>query len=69
MKYVLIAVLVVIVLSLADAMFYLARDAGKKDKQRVVRALTVRIGLSLLLFTLVVLSAIFGLIEPHGVVD
>ena len=69
MKYVLIAVLVVIVLSLADAMFYLARDAGKKDKQRVVRALTVRIGLSLLLFTLVVLSAIFGLIDPHGVVD
>jgi putative copper export protein len=66
MKYVLIAVLAVIVLSLADAMFYLARDNGRKDRDRVVKALTVRIGLSLLLFIMVILSAVFGLIEPHG---
>lgn len=69
MKYVLIAVLAVIVLSLADAMFYLARDRGERDKNRVVKALTVRIGLSLLLFLLVILGAFLGLIDPHGITN
>lgn len=67
MKYVLIAVLAIIVLSLADAMFYLARDRGERDRNRVVKALTVRISLSLLLFVLVIVSAFLGLIEPHGI--
>jgi len=66
MKYVLIAVLIVIVISLADAMFYLMRDNGHKDRNRVVKALTVRIGLSLFLFLLVIVSALLGFIEPHG---
>ncbi len=66
MKYLLIATLLIIVLSLADAMFYLARNSGKKDDRHVVRALTVRIGLSFFLFLLAILSIVFGLIEPHG---
>lgn len=67
MKVVLIVLLVAIVVSLFDAMFYLARDSGSRDRKRVAKALTVRIGLSLVLFLVVVFSAVFGLIDPHGI--
>lgn len=69
MKYLLIAVLALIVLTLADAMFYLARDRGDTDRNRVVKALTVRIGLSLLLFALVIVSVALGLVEPRAIVN
>ena len=60
-------VLFFIVFSLAQGMYYLAKDDGDEDKDRVVRSLTVRIVLSLTLFGLLILGYIFGLIEPHGV--
>lgn len=67
MKYVLILILVAIVISLFQAMYYLGRDSGNKDRSQVVKALTVRITLSLLLFVLAIVSVLFGLVEPHGV--
>lgn len=69
MKYLLIAILLLIVVSLADAMFYLARSSGKRDDKRVARALTVRIGLSFVLFVVALLGILFGFIEPHDVVS
>jgi putative copper export protein len=66
MKYVLVFVLLLIVVSLAEAMFFLARDSGSRDRNRVAKALTVRIGLSVVLFVLALASARYGLIEPHG---
>jgi hypothetical protein len=62
-----LAVLGFIVFSLGQGMYYLAKDDGETDKTRVVRALTVRIVLSLTLFVLLILGYVFGLIEPHGV--
>ncbi|MFZ0789694.1 MAG: twin transmembrane helix small protein [Chromatiaceae bacterium] len=62
-----LVVLGFIVFSLAQGMYYLAKDDGETDKNRVVRALTVRIVLSLTLFGLLILGYVFGLIEPHGV--
>jgi hypothetical protein len=56
-----------IVFSLGQGMYYLAKDDGDEDKTRVVRALTVRIVLSLTLFGLLVLGYMLGLLEPHGV--
>jgi len=56
-----------ILFSLAQGMYYLAKDDGDEDKTRVVKALTVRIVLSLTLFGLLILGYLFGLIEPHGV--
>ncbi len=56
-----------IVFSLVQGMYYLAKDDGEMDKTRVVRALTIRIVLSLTLFGLLILGYALGLIEPHAV--
>ncbi len=55
-----------IIFSLGRGMYFLTKDDGEADKTRVVRALTVRITLSLILFALLVLGYLFGLIQPHG---
>ena len=64
MKLVIIAFLVVIVGSLASALFYLMRDKGGSD--RTVKALTVRVALSLTLFLILMLGFYFGLIPKAG---
>ena len=55
-----------IVFSLAEGMYFLAKDDGAVDKTRVVRALTVRIALSLTLFALLLVGYFTGLLNPHG---
>jgi hypothetical protein len=64
MRFVVIAFLAIIVMSLGSAMFYLIRDKGKSD--RTVRALTVRVGLSVTLFLLLMLGHYFGIIPKSG---
>ena len=58
-----IGILIAIVVSLGSALFHLTRGG---DSQKLVRALTWRIGLSLALFALMMLAWYFGLISPHG---
>ena len=53
-----------ILASLAVALVALFRRGG--DEQTLVRALTVRVGLSVLFFLLLLLGWYLGLIEPHG---
>ena len=55
-----------IIFSLAEGMYFLAKDDGAVDKTRVVRALTVRIALSLTLFALLLVGHFTGLLNPHG---
>jgi hypothetical protein len=55
-----------IVFSLGEGMYFLAKDDGDRDKTRVVRALTIRITLSLVLFALLILGYLSGLLQPHG---
>ena len=64
MRLVVIAFLVIIVMSLASALFYLIRDKGKSD--RTVKALTVRVTLSVTLFLLLMLAYYFGFIPKSG---
>jgi hypothetical protein len=64
MRLVVIAFLAIIVLSLGSAMFYLIRDKGKSD--RTVKALTVRVALSVTLFALLMLGHYFGIIPKSG---
>ncbi|UCD69121.1 MAG: twin transmembrane helix small protein [Betaproteobacteria bacterium] len=64
MKIVILLFLLVIVGSLASALFYLMRDKGTSD--RTVRALTLRVGLSVTLFVLLMLGYYFGLIPQQG---
>ena len=65
MKIVVIAFLVLIVASLGSALYYLVHDKGASD--RTVKALTVRVALSLALFLLLLAGYYFGLIKPHGI--
>lgn len=60
MRYVVILFLVIIFGSLFSALYYLIRDKGQSD--RTVRALTVRISLSIVLFVMLMAAFYFGLI-------
>lgn len=60
MKIVVILFLAVIVGSLFSALYYLVRDKGRGE--RMVKALTVRITLSVALFVLLMLGYYFGFI-------
>jgi hypothetical protein len=54
-----------IVFSLGEGMYFLAKDDGDVDRTRVVRALTVRIVLSLVLFVLLMLGYWTGMLQPQ----
>jgi len=60
-----VCVLVGIVASLGNALFHLS--SGKGDPKKMVRALTIRVGLSVGLFLLLMSAWAMGLISPHGV--
>jgi len=60
MKIVVIIFLLLILASLGSALFFLISDRGQS--KRTVRALAVRVGLSLTLFLLLMASYYFGLI-------
>jgi hypothetical protein len=64
MKIVIILFLAVILASLGSALFFLVRDKGQST--RTVKALTLRIGLSLTLFILLMVGFYFGLIPQGG---
>ncbi len=64
-KTVLVVLLLIIVVSLFAAMMFLVRDRG--DSNRPVKALTVRITLSLLLFGLLFVGYFSGALKPHGI--
>jgi hypothetical protein len=63
-KVLIIVTLFAIVISLGSALFHLSRGTG--DSKKMARALTVRVGLSVLLFILLMLAWYNGLITPHG---
>ncbi|MGB2833046.1 MAG: twin transmembrane helix small protein [Methylotenera sp.] len=62
-KIIIVLALIAIVGSLFSALYFLAKD--KTGGDRTVRALTVRIGLSITLFLLLMLGYYFGLIGQH----
>lgn len=63
---VIVVFLFAIVAALLAGMVFLVKDGGT-SRRRTVRALTLRIGLSLALIVFLVLSYHFGWIQPHGV--
>ena len=64
MKYVILVFIVFILGSLFSALYYMIRDKGQSD--RTVKALTWRVGLSIMLFLMLMLGSYFGLISPNG---
>lgn len=61
---IIILFLIAIFGSLSSGLYYLIRDRGQSD--RTVKALSWRIGLSLLLFFLLIIGFATGLLQPHG---
>ena len=66
-KLVVFLVMAAIVVSLGVALFHLA--TGRGDSSKLLRSLTLRIGLSVALFVLLMLAWRFGLIHPHGLAN
>lgn len=62
MRYVVLALIAFILVALIAAGVFLVRDRGRT--KRTVNALTVRIGLSVLLFLLLMISYRLGWINP-----
>jgi hypothetical protein len=58
MRYVVIAVLLLIVASLASAIFFMMRD--RSGSKRMVKALAIRVGLSVALFVFLMAGYFFG---------
>jgi len=66
-RLVVFLVLASIVVSLGVALYHLATGRGESGK--LLRSLTVRIGLSVALFVVLMLAWRFGLIQPHGLAN
>jgi hypothetical protein len=64
MKIVVAVAFVLILGSLASALFFLMRDKGRSN--RTMQALAMRVGLSITLFLLVLFSYKMGWIRPTG---
>ena len=64
-KLVVVAIFIGVLASLGSALLFLVKDRGQSD--RTVRALTMRVGISIGLLCLLVLLWALGLIQPHGI--
>jgi hypothetical protein len=60
MRYVVVAMLVLIVISLVSGLYFVMRD--EPGSKRAVKALAIRVGLSMLLFLILMASYYFGFI-------
>jgi hypothetical protein len=65
-KWLVLVIFFLIILSLVSAMVQLVRD-HKGETRRMVRALSVRVGLSIALFIILWATWKLGWIEPHAV--
>ena len=65
-KYFIIAMLVMIVTSLGVALYRMAMNRDGEDSTAMVKALAVRVGLSVALFAMLMILSALGIITPHG---
>ena len=63
-KILVIAVFIGILAALGSALYQLSRKGG--DSKKMVRALAIRVGLSVALFLLLMILWKLGIIAPHG---
>jgi ABC-type amino acid transport system permease subunit len=64
-RFLVVAALIAIVASLGTALYHLA--SGRGDSGKMVRALAIRVALSIALFILLIFAWRSGLIAPHGI--
>ena len=66
-KIILIAVFLMIIASLGSALYHLVKYKDDTTSTKTVRALTFRVGLSVLLFIVVCIFLATGIIKPNGI--
>jgi hypothetical protein len=66
-KITLIAVFLLIIFSLGSALYHLVKHKEGASSEKTAKALTFRIGLSVLLFIFVFVLVATGIIKPHGI--
>jgi Protein of unknown function (DUF2909) len=66
-KIILVAVFLMILASLGSALFHLVKHKGDASSEKTVKALTFRVGLSVLLFVFVFILVATGIVKPHGI--
>jgi hypothetical protein len=64
-KIIIIFAMIIIAGSLASGLVFLIRDTG--NTKRTIKALTIRIAISLSLFIFLLIAFKLGLIKPHGI--
>ena len=64
MKIVIVGLLILVIISLFVALYTLVNDKGQSN--RTVRALTMRVSLSILLIVILLISYKAGLIKPNA---
>lgn len=64
-RLIIIVIFFAILVSLFSGMFFMIRDKG--DSTRNVKSLSIRIGLSLALFALLIILYFTGVIHPNAV--
>ena len=65
-KIIVLLLLLIIIGSMASGLYYLMKDKGTST--RTVKALTIRISLSILAFLLIIVGFLTGLIQPGGII-
>lgn len=65
MEILIVITLVAIIASLGHALF--SMSSGKRDSKAMVRALTIRITLSVALFVMLMIGWYTGHLQPHGI--
>jgi len=58
---------IIIIFSLGSALFHLVNRKEQEHSNKTVKALTFRIGLSLVLFIMMYIAYATGLIKPEGI--
>ncbi len=66
-KIIFIIVFVIIIISLGSALFHMVRHKDQEYSKKTAKALTYRIGLSLILFILMFIAYATGMIKPEGI--
>jgi O-antigen/teichoic acid export membrane protein len=66
-KIVVIIAFLLIIASLGSALYHLVNRGDQEQSEKTAKALTIRIGLSVLLFILIFIAYATGLIKPEGI--
>lgn len=65
-KSLVIIAFILIILSLGSALFHLVNRTTEEDSKKTAKALTFRIGLSIVLFIFVFIAVMTGAYKPQG---